>query len=96
MITREEIKKIIRKIDLEKNISSENYLSEDVEHIVYRVDFLECGSHNMINKHIDIEFAFGEYFELHEGENLYQYIFKLCNLTDIKAEKETEILLYQK
>ena len=59
MITINDVKQISKKISLENGIS-ENDLSEDVSEIVYRTDVFECDDASIIDRHIDIEYSFGE------------------------------------
>lgn len=92
MITINEVKQIISKLSLEKGISDDN-LSEDVSEIVYRVDVFECGDTPIIDRHIDIEYSFGDYCEIREDNSLFQFISTLCNLS--LGQKEEEIILYQ-
>lgn len=89
VITLENIKEFLRKIQLDENSLS----SDDVYLIAYRIDCFNCGDEKIIMKHIDIEFDFGECYEIHEGEELYNYIYELCNLDEIK---EAEKILYMK
>lgn len=65
MITINDVKQISKKISLENGIS-ENDLSEDVSEIVYRTDVFECDDASIIDRHIDIEYSFGDYYEVHE------------------------------
>lgn len=96
MISLNEVKNIIRQIKSENGAFYINALDEDVCYIAFRIDFFKCGNEYILNKHIDIEFTFGGYCELHEAEISYQYIFELCNLQAIKTIEEVEIILYQK
>lgn len=88
LITLENIKEFLRIIQL-----NENSLSRDVHLIAYRIDCFDCGDEKIIMKHIDIEFDFGECYEIHQGEELYNYIYEFCNLDEIK---ENEKILYMK
>lgn len=92
MITINDVKQISKKISLENGIS-ENDLSEDVSEIVYRTDVFECDDASIIDRHIDIEYSFGDYYEAHEDSPLFQFICALCNLS--LAQGEEEIILYQ-
>ena len=92
MITIDDVKQISKKISLENGISDDN-LSEDVSEIVYRIDVLECDDTPIIDRHIDIEYSFGDYYEVHEENTLFQFICALCNLS--LAQGEEEIILYQ-
>ena len=92
MITMDDVKQISQKISLENGISDDD-LSEDVSEIVYRIDVFECGDSPVIDRHIDIEYSFGDYYEVHEDSPLFQFICELCNLS--LAQEEEEIILYQ-
>ena len=92
MIAMDNVKQISQKISLENGISDDD-LSEDVSEIVYRIDVFECGDSPIIDRHIDIEYSFGDYYEVHEDSPLFQFICELCNLS--LAQEEEEIILYQ-
>ncbi len=92
MLTIDDVRQISNKISLKNGISDDN-LSEDVSEIVYRVDVLECNDTPIIDRHIDIEYSFGDYYEVHEENPLFQFICTLCNLSF--ALDEEEIILYQ-
>ena len=92
MISLDDVKQISQKISLENGISDDN-LSEDVSEIVYRIEVFECDDTPIIDRHIDIEYSFGDYYEVHEENPLFQFICTLCNLS--LAEGEEEIILYQ-
>ena len=92
MITMDDVKRISQKISLENGISDDD-LSEDVSEIVYRIDVFEGGDSPIIDRHIDIEYSFGDYYEVHEDSPLFQFICELCNLS--LTQDEEEIILYQ-
>ena len=92
MITMDDVKQISQKISLENGISDDD-LSEDVSKIVYRIDVFEGGDIPIIDRHIDIEYSFGDYYEVHEDSPLFQFICELCNLS--LTQEEEEIILYQ-
>ena len=92
MITMDDVKQISQKISLENGISDDD-LSEDVSEIVCRTDVFECGDTPIIDRHIDIEYSFGDYYEVHEDNPLFQFICTLCNLS--LAQEREEIILYQ-
>lgn len=92
MLTIDDVRQISNKISLENGISDEN-LSEDVSEIVYRVEVFECNDAPTIDRHIDIEYSFGDYYEVHEENPLFQFICALCDLSF--AQGEEEIILYQ-
>lgn len=92
MITIDDVKQIISKIALENGIG-DNDLSEDVFEIVYRTDVFKLDDETVIDRHIDIEFSFGDFYEVHEDNPLFQFISALCSLP--LAQEEEEIILYQ-
>ena len=92
MITMDDVRQISQKISLENGISDDD-LSEDVSEIAYRIDVFECSDSPVIDRHIDIEYSFGDYYEVHEDSPLFQFICELCNLS--LAQEEEEIILYQ-
>ena len=94
MITINDVKQISKKISLENGIS-ENDLSEDVSEIVYRTDVFECDDASIIDRHIDIEYSFGDYYEAHEDSPLFQFICALCNLSLAQEEEEEEKVLWE-
>lgn len=91
MITKVDVKQISQKISMENSISEDD-LSEDVSEIVYRIDVFECDDTPIIDRHIDIEYSFGDYYEVHEDSPLFQSICALCDLS--LAQEEEEIILY--
>ena len=93
MITFDSVKQISQKISLENGLSDDD-LSGDVTEIVYRMDVFECCDTPIIDRHIDIEYSFGDYYEVHEETPLFQFICVLCNLSLAQVEEE-EIILYQ-
>ena len=50
--------------------------------------YFKCGNSDVVSRHINIEFIFGDYFELHEEDALFQSIFIRCNLQTISEESE--------
>ena len=98
MITLEGVKKISDKLymenmDMPKDSQCED-LSEEIFQIVFRKDVFECDSDTMVDRHIDIEYSFGECYEVHEETPLFQYICSLCGLSLLQEERE-EIVIYQ-
>ena len=94
MITINDVKQISKIISSEKGIS-ENDLSEDVSEIVYRTDVFECDDASIIDRHIDIEYSFGDYYEVHEDSPLFQFICALCNLSLEQEQEEREKVLWK-
>ena len=94
MISLDDVKQISQKISLENGISEDD-LSEDVSEIVYRIDVFECDDAPIIDRHIDIEYSFGDYYEIHEDSPLFQFICALCNLSLGQEEEEREKVLWE-
>lgn len=93
LITLNELQVIIKKL----NDHIQTVLEwEDVNMICFRVDMFSYGDKKEWNRHIDIDFIFGDYVELHENEELYSYIFHLCDLQLLEIKRETEVVLYEK
>ena len=94
MLTNNDVKEIIKQLS-EKMLSEYDLdLCGDVYSIVYYNDSYKCGENNIIDRHIDIEFVFGEYHELHEEDRLFQYVCSLCDLNVLM--KQDKIILYKK
>lgn len=98
MLTNNEVKQISNKLYLQNMGLLENNpiqdLSEDISYIVYYTDVLECENTLIIHRHIDIEYSFGEYYEICEDTDLFQFICTLCNLPLLQEEQE--LVIYQK
>lgn len=94
MITIDSVKQINQKISLENGLSDDNPC-EDITNIVYRIDTFGCGDSSIIDRHIDIEYFFGEYYEIYEENPLFQSICGMCNLSFVQEEMK-EIILFQK
>ncbi len=92
MISLDNVKQISPKLSLENGISEDD-LGEDVSEIVYRIDVFECDDAPIIDRHIDIEYSFGDYYEVHEDSPLFQFICALCNLSLEQEEEEREKVL---
>lgn len=93
MLTFHDVKKIIKQLSEKMLLEYDAALCEDVSAIVYYNDLYKCGENNIIDRHIDIEFIFGEYYELHDEDELFQYIYELCELSSVM--KEGKKILYQ-
>ena len=92
MISLDNVKQISPKLSLENGISEDD-LGEDVSEIVYRTDVFECDDASVIDRHIDIGYSFGDYYEVHEDSPLFQFICALCNLSLAQEEEEREKVL---
>lgn len=93
-MTRDEVEKILKKICLETDTLYTPESAGEISCITYYVDRFDCGDTEITNRHIDLEYCYGEFLELHEGENLYQYIYEVCNLQEAEAGEEG-LVLYQ-
>lgn len=94
MLTFNNVKEIIRHLSEKMMLKYDLDLCGDVSSIVYYSDSYKCGENNIIDRHIDIEFVFGEYHELHEKDELFQYICSLCSLPAVI--NQAEIILYKR
>lgn len=68
-------------------------LRNEVDCIVFRTDVFTCGADEIISRHIDIEFTFGEHCEISDALPLFDWICAQCSLAPSTAE---ETVLYQK
>ena len=97
MITLEDVKRISEKLFMENmDIPNDNRgedLSEEISQIVFRKDVFECDSDTVVDRHIDIEYSFGECYEVHEETPLFQYICSLSGLSLLQEERE-EVVIY--
>lgn len=94
MISLDDVKQISPKLSLENGISEDD-LGEDVSEIVYRIDVFECDDAPIIDRHIDIEYSFGDYYEVHKDSPLFQFICALCNLSLEQEQEEREKVLWK-
>ncbi len=91
MLTLEEVKQICGKVSMELTGAEEDSLWEDVSSIVYRLDTFDCVDMVICDRHIDIEYSFGDCYEIKEDAPLFQWICERCGLHP--AGEET--VLYQ-
>ncbi|MBS5111295.1 MAG: hypothetical protein KHZ15_01255 [Coprobacillus cateniformis] len=89
MITLDVVKQIGEKLSLE------NSGLKDIINIVYYNDIFECGDTTIVHQHIDIEFSYGEYYEVCEGTSLFDDICVLCHISLLQREQE-KIIIYEK
>lgn len=86
MLTKDDVREAL------KIYGSSYDMSEDVSLVVFRRDSFECSDFDYEDVHIDIEFEYGDFLELHEDDTAFEYISKLCSLpTDAE-----ELVLYGK
>lgn len=87
MLSLEDVKKIVKDLPVD-----EYDVSDDVSLVVYRVDSFEYNEQKQVNLHIDIELIFGDRYEIHEGENLFDYILSFCKIENVEEDE----ILYSK
>ena len=87
MLSLNNIKEIIKYLPVD-----EYDVSDDVSIVAYRVDSFEYNEQKQVNRHIDIELIFGDKYEIHEGETLFEYILSLCHIENIEDDE----ILYKK
>ena len=88
ILTRSEVEKICKQLFME-----DCNIDEEISCIVYRIEMYDVGTDHLIDRHIDIEYSFGDYYEVCEDTPLFEYICTLCSLS--KPEEEQELILYQ-
>ena len=93
LLTWNQVKEIAEKLKDEMGTYKIDW-SEDIVCVVYRVDRFDYGGVSQIDRHIDIECSFGEYYEIGEESALFQWIRARCNLPLWQENQET--ILYQK
>jgi len=93
MITIDEVKQIVSKLSLGNLSASDDGFIEDISCIVYRNHVMKCGGTAVNSRHIDIEFSFGEYYEIHETTPAFRFVCTLCNFP--LSEEEQELIIYQ-
>lgn len=93
MLTLDEVKRLCHKLSVEITGKPDDTLYEDVSCITYYNDVIDCGDTVVTHRHIDIEYSFGDSYEICEDTALFLYICTLCNLPLLKTEEE--IVLYQ-
>lgn len=87
MLSLDNIKEIVKDLPVD-----EYDVSDAVSLVVYRVDSFEYNEQKQINRHIDIELIFGDRYEIHEGESLFDYILSLCRIENVEEDE----ILYNK
>ena len=92
MLTSKQVKEISRRLAEENGIENDAS-SEDISSIVYRVDVFGDEDPSMTDRHIDIEYSFGDYFEITEDSPLFEYICGLCDLP--LSDEEQEITIWE-
>lgn len=93
MITLDDVKEVSGKLALENGITADAS-KDDICSIIYRADVFDVEDPSMIERHIDIEYSFGEYYEIAEDTPLFQFICGLCDLP--LSREEQEIVIWEK
>ncbi len=94
MITLNEVEEICNRISLENGTVPEKNAGKDISCIVYRADVFACGETSIMDRHIDMEYSFGEYYEIQEHSSVFQFIRTLCGLPLLQEKKE--IVVYRR
>lgn len=89
ILTRSEVEKICKQLFME-----DCNIDEEISCIVYRIEMYDVDTDHLIDRHIDIEYSYGEYCEICEDTDLFQYICSLCDLPLLQEEQE--IVIYEK
>ena len=84
----------MKKLFPENSFMPDKELIGDISCIIYRNDLFECDGKTIHSKHIDIEFSFGEYYEIPQVDPAFQFICNLCKLA--LPEETQEFIIYQK
>ena len=87
MLSLDDVKKIVKDLPVD-----EYDVSDDVSLVVYRGDSFEYNEQKQVNRHIDIELIFGDRYEIHEEENLFDYILSFCKVENVEEDE----ILYSK
>ena len=88
MLTIQEVREICRKLS-----PQDDEMQEDVSCVVYRQEVFDCGDMAITERHIDIEYCYGEYYEVQEDTSLFPSIAALYGLP---LPQKGEAVLYQK
>lgn len=91
MLTQEEVRQVCARMSQELVGTTDEGLWEDVSCVMYRADMISCGDIAIVDRHIDIEYSFGDCYEIREDTPLFYW---LCTLWGLPLE-EKEIIFYQ-
>lgn len=91
-----QVKELMALLIMESDTQLIDDLADEISSIRYCIDMLSYGDTKLADRHIDIDFVFGEYRELREGEKPYQFIANICQLQCIDTSEKLELLLYKK
>ena len=87
MMNLDDIKEILKALPV-----GDYDISEDVSLIIYRVDSSEYNDKVQISRHIDIETIFGDKYEIHENEALFENILLIYGVEN----KDEDEIMYRK
>lgn len=83
---KEEIQKLFKANGFEVDM-------EEIIQIALLVDIFKLDeTEKIISKHIDIDYSYGEFLEIHEDTSMYQVLSSYFNVEDI--HEEGEVILY--
>lgn len=71
MMTLNEVRQICCQLAMENEGSADDTLCDDVDSITYYCDKIDCDDTMIVNRHIDIEYSFGDYYEIAEDTPLF-------------------------
>ena len=77
-----------------KRLPYHQVVKEDIDTITYHQDVFMAGDTQIMFRHIDIDFCYGDYLEIKEEDALFAYIMNICNIKEMS--EEAFIILYQK
>lgn len=89
-----DVEKILAILESQHMLEPGDVTADDVSCIVYRHDMFECGREILDRRHIDIEFPFGEFLEIHENTPAFDLIIRLFDIPHPRGVLST--LLYRK
>lgn len=94
MLTQEEVTQILQRLhtELDTPLEAPEDTLEEIAALVYRCDSFSYGGTVAYGRHIDVEYTYGDCYEIHEDTPLFQFIGTLCELPQ---EVEEDVPLYQ-
>lgn len=93
MLTRNEVMEICNRLSMENAEILDYDIAEEISSIVYRIDVYITGNERIICRHVDLEYSYGEYYEICEDNALFEYISTVCYLPLLQEDQE--IVIYQ-
>lgn len=89
MLKSEQIDEILKRFPCKQSL-----VKDDIDTITYHQDVFMAGDIQMMFRHIDIDFCYGDYLEIKEEDALFAYIMNICKIKE--TAEEASITLYQK